>query len=212
MKRSNLPNKIAIFPLSDAVFFPKTILPLNIFEDRYIQLVRDCMKGQRLFGMIQPKVKSGQTPEVYKVGCLGKIVSSNEISDKRFIIALSGIIRFRILKELSNKKLYREFNVDYADFIDDLKVKENITKGYTDKNLLKKIKYFFNRRNYSVKFNELEKLNFNQLISSICMISPFSVEEKQKLIETIKTKEKLEVLEDIINFNLLDNQENKTIQ
>ena len=212
MKRSNLPNKIAIFPLSDAVFFPKTILPLNIFEDRYIQLVRDCMKGQRLFGMIQPKVKSGQTPEVYKVGCLGKIVSSNEISDKRFIIALSGIIRFRILKELSNKKLYREFNVDYADFIDDLKVKENITKGYTDKNLLKKIKYFFNRRNYSVKFNELEKLNFNQLISTICMISPFSVEEKQKLIETIKTKEKLEVLEDIMNFNLLDNQENKTIQ
>lgn len=212
MKRSNLPNKIAIFPLSDAVFFPKTILPLNIFEDRYIQLVRDCMKGQRLFGMIQPKVKSGQTPEVYKVGCLGKIVSSNEISDKRFIIALSGIIRFRILKELSNKKLYREFNVDYSDFIDDLKVKENITKGYTDKNLLKKIKYFFNRRNYSVKFNELEKLNFNQLISTICMISPFSVEEKQKLIETIKTKEKLEVLEDIMNFNLLDNQENKTIQ
>ena len=212
MKRSNLPNKIAIFPLSDAVFFPKTILPLNIFEDRYIQLVRDCMKGQRLFGMIQPKVKSGQTPEVYKVGCLGKIVSSNEISDKRFIIALSGIIRFRILKELSNKKLYREFNVDYSDFIDDLEVKENITKGYTDKNLLKKIKYFFNRRNYSVKFNELEKLNFNQLISTICMISPFSVEEKQKLIETIKTKEKLEVLEDIMNFNLLDNQENKTIQ
>ena len=212
MKRSNLPNKIAIFPLSDAVFFPKTILPLNIFEDRYIQLVKDCMKGQRLFGMIQPKVKSGQTPEVYKVGCLGKIVSSNEISDKRFIIALSGIIRFRILKELSNKKLYREFNVDYSDFIDDLEVKENITKGYTDKNLLKKITYFFIRRNYSVKFNELEKLNFNQLISSICMISPFSVEEKQKLIETIKTKEKLEVLEDIINFNLLDNQENKTIQ
>ena len=212
MKRSNLPNKIAIFPLSDAVFFPKTILPLNIFEDRYIQLVRDCMKGQRLFGMIQPKVKSGQTPEVYKVGCLGKIVSFNEISDKKFIIALSGIIRFRILKELSNKKLYREFNVDYSDFIDDLKVKENITKGYTDRNLLKKIKYFFNRRNYSVKFNELEKLNFNQLISTICMISPFSVEEKQKLIETIKTKEKLEVLEDIINFNLLDNQENKTIQ
>ena len=212
MKRSNLPNKIAIFPLSDAVFFPKTILPLNIFEDRYIQLVRDCMKGQRLFGMIQPKVKSDQTPEVYKVGCLGKIVSFNEIGDKRFIIALSGIIRFKILKELSNKKLYREFNVDYADFIDDLKVKENITKGYTDKNLLKKIKYFFNRRNYSVKFNELEKLNFNQLISTICMISPFSVEEKQKLIETIKTKEKLEVLEDIMNFNLLDNQENKTIQ
>ena len=120
MIKNNLPNKIAVFPLSNAVFFPRTILPLNIFEDRYIQLVSDCMKEGRLFGMIQPKVQSVNKPEVYKVGCLGKIVAFNETADKRFVISLSGIIRFRVQKELSSEKLYRKFDVDYSDFLNDL--------------------------------------------------------------------------------------------
>ena len=102
MKNKNFPNKIAIFPLSNAVFFPNTILPLNIFEDRYLQLVNDCMKENRMFGMVQPKSKSGPSPEVYKIGCLGKIISFNETNDKRFIISLSGIIRFRIKITISS--------------------------------------------------------------------------------------------------------------
>ena len=92
MKKNNFPNKIPIFPLSNAIFFPKTVLPLNIFEDRYIQLVNDCMKENRMFGMVQPKTKKGTMPEVYNIGCLGKITSFNETVDKRFVITLSGII------------------------------------------------------------------------------------------------------------------------
>ena len=111
------PNKIAIFPFSSAIFFPRTILPLNIFEDRYIQLVNDCMKENRMFGMVQPKNKKSMAPEVYNVGCLGKIVSFNETSDKRFIISLSGIIRFRIKNEIKKEKSYRNFEVDYYEFI-----------------------------------------------------------------------------------------------
>ena len=129
MIKDNFPNTIAVFPLSNAIFFPGTILPLNIFEERYIQLVSDCMKEQRLFGMIQPKIKSGQKPEVYRVGCLGKIVSFNETVDKRFIISLSGIIRFKIQEELNTNKLYREFKVDYSDYINDLKIKKKATKS-----------------------------------------------------------------------------------
>ena len=212
MIKNNLPNKIAVFPLSNAVFFPRTILPLNIFEDRYIQLVSDCMKEGRLFGMIQPKVQSVNKPEVYKVGCLGKIVAFNETADKRFVISLSGIIRFRVQKELSSEKLYRKFDVDYSDFLNDLDAKKNTSKNYIDANLLKKIKIFFSKINYSVEFKELEKLNLDQLVSTICMISPFSVEEKQKLIETVSAEEKLSVFDEILNFNLMDNQENKTIQ
>ena len=212
MKKNELPENIAIFPLSNAVFFPRTVLPLNIFENRYIQLVSDCMKEQRLFGMIQPKKRSANKPEVYRVGCLGKIVSFNETSDKRFIITLSGIIRFRIKEELDNKKLYRKFNVDYSDFINDLEVEKNETTSYDKKNLLKKIKLFFHKINYEVELNELNKLNFDQLISTICMISPFSIEEKQKLIETIKIEDKIKILEEIINFNLFDLQENNTVQ
>ena len=84
MMINTLPNTIPIFPLSKAIFFPGTILPLNIFEKRYIQLVSDCMKEKRLFGMVQPKVNLGKSPEVYEVGCLGKIISFNETEDKRY--------------------------------------------------------------------------------------------------------------------------------
>ena len=126
MKKNNFPNRIAVFPLSNAIFFPRTVLPLNIFEDRYIQLVNDCMKENRMFGMVQPKNKNNVTPEVYNIGCLGKIVSFNETEDKRFIISLSGIIRFRIKKELKSERLYRNFEVDYSEFLTDLKEKEII--------------------------------------------------------------------------------------
>ena len=212
MTKNDLPNKIAVFPLSNAIFFPRTILPLNIFENRYIQLVSDCMKEEKLFVMIQPKVKSDKKPEVYTVGCLGKIIDFNETTDRRFIISLSGIVRFKIKKELNNNKLYREFNVDYSDFIDDLEIKKNKLKNFTESQLFKKIKLFFHKLNYSIEFNELLKLNFDQLINTVCMISPFSVQEKQKLIEIVNTEEKIKILEDIIDFNLLSNQENTTVQ
>ena len=97
----DLPKKIAVFPLTGAIFFPKTTLPLNIFEKRYIQLVDDCMKEKKLFGMIQSKSKT----DIYSIGCLGKIVSFNETADNRFIIALLGVTRFKIRKELETKKI-----------------------------------------------------------------------------------------------------------
>jgi len=212
MNEIDLPPKIAVFPLSNAVFFPGTILPLNVFEDRYIQLVNDCMKSDRMFGMIQPKNKLSKSPDVYDVGCLGKIISFNETSDKRFVISLSGIIRFRIKKEQSKEKLYRKFSVDYSDFLNDLKDQKNQIKNNTQENLLQKIKAYFSKINYPVEIAELAKLNIDQLISTVCMISPFSIVEKQKLIETITIENKLQLLEEIINFNLFEIQENKTIQ
>jgi len=212
MEKNNLRNKIAVFPLSNAIFFPKTILPLNIFEDRYIQLVNDCMKEDRMFGMIQPKSKMNKSPDVYKIGCLGKIISFNETADKRFIISLSGLIRFRVKNELVQKKLYRKFDVDYSEFLDDLKEKQNQQINYNKNNFLNKIKKFFQKINYSIDHNELLKLDFEQLINTVCMISPFSVEEKQKLIESLKIEDKIKLLDEIINFNLFEYQENKTIQ
>ena len=187
-------------------------MPLNIFEDRYIQLINDCMKSQRLFGMTQPLSKKNLKPEIYKVGCLGKIISFNETSDKRFIITLSGIIRFRIKEELTTNKMYREFIVDYSDFIQDISTDKNNFENFDIKNLLNKIKFFVEKKNYLIEFNELKKLNLIELINTICMISPFSAEEKQKLIEIITVKNRLKVLEEITNFNLADNFENKTIQ
>ena len=211
MNINNFPKKISVFPLSDVVFFPKTTLPLNIFEKRYIQLVNDSMKDQRLFGMVQPK-KTSSAKNVYEVGCLGKIINFNETSDGRFIINLSGIIRFRIKKEIDNHKLYREFEVDYSDFSQDLKVINNYENKYNKKNLLKKIKVFFKKKNYLLNIDELEKQDFDQLISTLCMISPISILEKQKLIETTTSEEKIKLFENIINFSLADDFKNKTIQ
>ena len=211
MKKNNLPNKIPIFPLSGAIFFPRTILPLNIFEDRYIQLINDSMKENRMFGMVQPKNKKSSLPEVYKIGCLGKIVSFNETKDKRFIISLSGIIRFKIKNEIKEEKLYRNFEVDYSEFLNDLEDKKQII-NFDNKYLLQKIKVFFQKINYPIDYNELIKLNLDQLVNTVSMISPFSVEEKQKLIETIKIEDKLKILSEIISFNLLDFEENKTVQ
>jgi len=212
MKKDNLPSKIPIFPLSSAIFFPKTTLPLNIFEDRYIQLVNDCMKNNRMFGMVQPKNNKEKVPEVYGIGCLGKIISFNETLDKRFIINLSGILRFRINKELDEKKLYRTFEVDYSEFLTDLEKKEDQKIKYDKSNLLSNIKTYFRKINYPINFSELEQLNLDLLVSTVAMISPFSVEEKQKLVEMIKIDDKAKILNEIINFNLLDFQNNKTVQ
>ena len=211
-KEENLPSNIAIFPLSNAIFFPGTILPLNIFENRYLQLVGDCMKEKRMFGMVQPKNKTGIEPEVYKIGCLGKIVSFNETEDKRFIISLSGIIRFKIKNEIKKEKLYRSFEVDYSEFLNDLEEEKNQMINFDKKDLFRKIKLFFQKINYPIDYNELIKLNLHQLVNTVSMIAPFSVEEKQKLIETIKIEDKLKILSEVISFNLLDFEENKTVQ
>ena len=212
MIEKELPKKISVFPLSNAIFFPRTVLPLNIFEKRYIQMVSDSMKENKLFGMIQPKIKKNNNIELYKVGCLGKIISFNETKDNRFIIALSGITRFKILDEVNNDKLYREFIVDYSEYTKDLKKIGTIEKKDQKNNLLKKVELLFNKMDCYVELKEFKKLSLDQLISTISMVSPFSIEEKQKLIETIEVEDKFKTLDDIINFNLLDTQNNKTIQ
>ena len=176
-----------------------------------MQLVGDCMIENRMFGMVQPKNKMSSSPEVYDIGCLGKITSFNETKDKRFIISLSGIIRFRIKKEINKQKLYRNFEVDYSEFLSDLDEKNQII-NYDKKKLLNKIKIFFKKINYPIDFTELDKLNLDQLVSTVTMITPFSVQEKQKLIETVKIEDKVKILDEIISFSLLDFQENKTIQ
>ena len=103
MKKENLPKKIAVFPLSNFIIFPNTTVPLNIFEPRYIEMINDCMKSDKLLGMIQPKTKQNENiniPELYEIGCMGKITSFKETEDKRFLIELKGLIRFQILKEI----------------------------------------------------------------------------------------------------------------
>ena len=218
MKFKDLPKKIAVFPLSSAIFFPGTILPLNIFEERYLNLVNDSIKNRRIFGMVQPKrnksveLNKKSEPELYSIGCLGKIINFSETEDNRLIITLLGLCRFKIVNALSNDKLYKEFIVDYSGFENDLDTSD-ISKTKIDiDSLITKVKLYFKKKNYLLDWNILKEMNQSQLIDTICMISPLSVEEKQKLLESKKIDDKLLVLNEILNFNLKSKSDTQTIQ
>ena len=119
MKKEDLPKKIAVFPLSNFIIFPRTTVPLNIFEPRYIDMVNDCMKSGKLIGMIQPKNKQNgneNIPDLYEIGCMGKITSFNETEDGRYLIVLNGVCRYEIISELETDKLYRECEVNFEKF------------------------------------------------------------------------------------------------
>ena len=201
------PNQIPIFPLSGVIYFPKTNLPLNIFEQRYLDLVNDSIRKDKLMGMIQSK-KKGE--EVYKVGCLGKISDFKKSKDGRILINLTGVTRFEILKEEENSKLYREFKVDYKKFSSDL---EPILEEINVDSLMKKIEIFFKKSGLLLNWKEFKKLDNVQKINTLSMIAPITNEEKQKLLESVSLREKVKTLEDIIGFYLHEiNFSSQTIQ
>ena len=207
-----LPKTISIFPLSNFIFFPQTTVPLNIFEPRYIQMVDDAMKGDRIIGMVQPK-KSNQTiPILYNVGCAGKIISFNETEDGRYLIVLDGISRFKILEELNNDKLYRECKVNFDKFSNDINNQKEEIKFSDLELIFKNLKSLFNKQGYTINWKELEKRSLDQTINTLSMASPFSLEEKQVLLETINLNERKLKLEEILKTYTLDNFSNKTLQ
>ena len=207
-----LPKTISIFPLSNFIFFPQTTVPLNIFEPRYIQMVDDAMKGDRIIGMVQPK-KSNQTiPILYNVGCAGKITSFNETEDGRYLIVLDGISRFKILEELNNDKLYRECKVNFDNFSNDTNNQKEEIKFSDLELIFKNLKSLFNKQGYTINWKELEKQSLDQTINALSMASPFSLEEKQVLLETINLNERKLKLEEILKTYTFDNFSNKTLQ
>ena len=193
---NKFPNIIPIFPLNGVIYFPKTNLPLNIFEQRYLNLVSDAYSKNKLMGMIQEKKENNN---VYSIGCLGKISDYQESKDGRILINLTGISRFKILKEVSNNKLYREFEVDYKNFIED--INPNYREINTQK-LMTLSKTFFKKNGLLINWREFEKLDQIQKINTLAMIAPLTNEEKQKLLESISLDSKVKTLESIISFYL----------
>ena len=204
---NKFPNIIPIFPLNGVIYFPKTNLPLNIFEQRYLNLVSDAYSKNKLMGMIQEKKENNN---VYSIGCLGKISDYQESKDGRILINLTGISRFKILKEISNNKLYREFEVDYKNFIED--TNPNYDEINTQK-LMAMSKTFFKKNGLLINWKEFEKLDQIQKINTLAMIAPLTNEEKQKLLEAISLDSKVKTLESIISFYLHDTSlNNQTLQ
>ena len=213
-KHFEFPNKIPVFPLSNFIIFPNTNVPLNIFEPRYIQMIDDCMKGNRLIGIVQPK-KTGdlKKPDLYEIGCVCKITSFNETEDGRYLIVLNGICRYKIINELTNDKLYRECKISFENYMDDLDKnnKENIK--FSDlKPVFNDLKILFKKQGYLINWKDLEKQNIDQTINTLSMASPFSLEEKQMLLETNTLVERNKKLEEILKTYTRDSFENTTIQ
>tara|TARA_Y200000002_G_C22657423_1_gene654124 strand:+ start:141 stop:758 length:618 start_codon:yes stop_codon:yes gene_type:complete len=203
----SFPRQIPIFPLSGVIYFPKTNLPLNIFEQRYLDLVNDSIHKDKLIGMIQQKRKD---EELYKVGCLGKISDFQKSDDGRILINLAGITRFEIQEETKNSKLYREFKVNYEKFSLDL---EPALEEINTRSIIKKAEIFFNRSGFLLNWKEFERLDEIQKINTLAMIAPVTNEEKQKLLEAVSLKDKANTLENIINFYLHEvNFKNQTVQ
>ena len=203
----NFPDKIPIFPLSGVIYFPKTNLPLNIFEQRYLNLVNDAYNKNKLIGMVQSK-KEGNS--VYQVGCLGKISDYQKSKDGRILINLTGVSRFKILEEINNDKLYREFKVDYENFKEDIK---DVQNEINTKSLMEKAKNFFKKNGLLLNWKEFERLDQSQRINTLAMIAPVTNEEKQKLLEAISSQDKIKTLESIIEFYLYETSfNNQTIQ
>ena len=204
------PKQIPVFPLSGVIYFPKTNLPLNTFEDRYLDLVNDCFRSDKLMGMVQSKKENSL---VYKVGCLGKISDYQETSDGRVLINLTGITRFEIMKEVTNQKKYREFEVDYKKFSKDVLDSEKLILVSDNLNFMEKIKKFFEKNGLMINWKEFEKLDVAQKINTLSMIAPISNEEKQKLLETVSLNDKKNTLLNIIEFYSYEkSSDNETIQ
>ena len=212
-KKEKFPNKISVFPLSNFIFFPNTNVPLNIFEPRYIEMINDSMKSSRLIGMVQPKKNmGGSTDGLYDIGCLGKITSFSETEDGRYLIVLNGLSRFKIVEEIKNDKLYRECKISFEEFENDTNTNKENIKFSDLKLIFKDFKSFFEKRGFAINWNELEKQSLEQTINALAMASPFSLEEKQILLETKNLSLRKDKLEEILKTYVLDNFENSTLQ
>jgi len=210
-KFEKLPKQIPIFPLSNFIFFPNTTVPLNIFEKRYLDMINDSIKTNRIIGMIQPK-NNNNPPDLYQIGCMGKITSFNETDDGRYIIILNGLCRFKILEELNNDKLYREFIITSEDFKNDLNKNYEEIKFKDLELIFKNLKNYLKKQGYILNWKELEKQDLEQSINTLSMAAPFSLEERQALLESKDIKIRKKKIEEILNTYLLDDFSNTTIQ
>ena len=209
----NLPKIISIFPLSNFIIFPKTTVPLNIFEPRYIEMVNDSMKTNKYIGMIQPKSSDNTNiPSLHKIGCLGKITSFKETEDGRYLIDLKGIIRFETTREIESNKQYREFEITFDKYLHDLEEKKEEIKFSDLELIFKDLKKLFEKRGFIINWKALEKQSLDETINALAIASPFSLEEKQVLLEASNLNSRKVKIAEILSTYIHDQYNNNTLQ
>tara|TARA_Y100000389_G_C17454712_1_gene517306 strand:- start:775 stop:1410 length:636 start_codon:yes stop_codon:yes gene_type:complete len=210
---NNLPKKIPIFPLSNFIIFPKTSVPLNIFEPRYIDMINDSVKTNKFIGMVQPKkLITNNNILLHNVGCLGKITSFKEMENGKYLIELKGIIRFKLINEIPSGKKYREFEISFNDYLEDLDDKKENLKFSDLELVFKDLKILFEKRGFIINWKELEKQSLDEIINALSMASPFTLEEKQALLEAKNLDIRKTKISEILTTYIFDHYNNTTIQ
>ena len=213
MKKQDLPKIIPLFPLSNFIIFPDTTVPLNIFEPRYVEMISDSIKTNKLIGLIQPKKSSiNSTLDLYEIGCMGKITNFKDTSDGRYMIELNGLTRFKITKEIKNNKPYRECEISFEEYQGDLDTPKEMLKFSDLELIFKDLKSLFEKKGYLINWKSLEKQNLNETINALAMASPFTMEEKQILLESQNLEIRKSKIAEILNTYNYDNFDNTTIQ
>jgi uncharacterized protein len=182
---SDLPTEFPVFPLAGALLLPRGRLPLNIFERRYLAMVEDSLGAGRMFGMIQPdpqRPESETGPSLYRIGCLGRLSSFSETDDGRYLITLTGLIRFTVAAELAMGRGYRRVRGDFSAYLADLEDTQRLI-GVEREGLLTALRGYFARRNFEANWDAVRRMVDETLVTTLSMICPFEPAEKQALLE-----------------------------
>ncbi|MEL7138137.1 MAG: LON peptidase substrate-binding domain-containing protein [Pseudomonadota bacterium] len=204
---ADLPEVIPVFPLPGALLLPRARLPLNIFEPRYLAMLDDAMRSDhRLIGMIQPFVDSGQPPKLHRIGCAGRVTSLSETEDGRYLIALTGISRFRVKNELDGFTPYRRVKAEWTDFAADLGNTEEL-ETFDREGFLDLLKRYFDAASLSSDWDAMQEAEQELLVNSLSMMCPFSVEERQALLEAPRLSDRYETLSALMQFAIASSGE-----
>lgn len=195
-----LPSVIPVFPLPGALVLPRSHLPLHIFEPRYLAMVRDAMKGDKVIGMIQPHgVQEDGRPALYSVGCAARIERFEEIQGGRFLIVLRGVSRFRVAEELSVTTPYRQVVADYTGFAYDRRGALQLPTQLRTQ-LLAQLEHYIQARSLKADWESIHNADDETLVNAVCMLCPFDEAEKQALVETVSLAERAEAVILLMRF------------
>ncbi len=200
----DLPGRIPVFPLAGALLLPRGQMPLNIFEPRYLAMVDDVLGGSRLIGMVQPdaaRPAPAERPQLFSVGCVGRITQLAETGDGRYLVELTGISRFRIVEEPPVRTLYRQCQVDYAPFADDFIARKG-EEAVDREALLEALSAFLNANSLKADWEGIESAPNEALVNALAMMSPYGPAEKQALLEAPDLKTRAEILVAVTQIEL----------
>ena len=211
-KPGDLAEVIPVFPLSGALLLPRGQMPLNIFEPRYLAMIDDALKGERILGMIQPdesKESPASHPALFKVGCAGRITQLAESGDGRYLITLTGIARFRILEELAVSTPYRQCRVDFSPFAEDFTPRHG-EEAVDRAALMKTLKAYLEANRMEADWSDIKNAPTEALVNGLSMMSPYGAREKQALLEAPDLKTRAETLIAVTEMALAQREGSET--